>query len=128
MIRPTLSPVRALPVALVLVAGLSCWSTAAFAQSAPAAQAAAPDATSGDTIRLTDEQRAKILDSNTVESAAAARGELTGSELRDRGVHGEVGVMVGTNGLRAAYGTAEIPLGDNGQAMVAFETSHFGRR
>lgn len=119
----------ALPMALVLVAGASCWSTAAFAQSAPAAMAtpSAQPATT-DTIRLTDEQRAKILDSNTVESAAAARGELPGSGLAGRGIHGEVGAMIGSHGSYSVYGTADIPLGDNAGATVSFETSRFGYR
>ena len=117
---------RALPIAFI-VAGASCWPTASFAQStaAPATTLAAPSA-SGDTIRLTDEQRREILDHNTVESAAAARGELTSSDNAGRGIHGEVGFMIGSHGTLGAYGTADIPLGENGQATVSVETSRFG--
>jgi len=82
----------------------------------------------GDTISLTDEQRMKILDGNTVESAAAARGELPGSAVAGRGIHGEVGVMIGSHGTRGVYGTADIPLGDNAGATVSFESSRFGYR
>ena len=67
----------------------------------------------------------EILDHNTVESAAAARGELTGSE-RARGIHGEVGVMIGSHGTRGAYGTADIPLGDHASATVSVESSRIG--
>ena len=70
----------------------------------------------------------EILDNNTEEKAAAARGELPGSEGAGRGIHGEVGVMIGSNGTRGAYGTADIPLGDNAGATVSFETSRFGYR
>ena len=83
-------------------------------------------AQTGDTIRLTDAQRMEILDHNTVESAAAARGELPASESTGRGIHGEVGVMIGSHGTRGAYGTADIPLGDHASATVSVESSRFG--
>jgi hypothetical protein len=116
---------RAFPIALALVAGASCWATASVAQTAPAPPA---PAASGDSIRLTDEQRMAILDSNTVESAAAARGELPGSRYSDRRIHGEIGAMIGTNGTRGIYGVAEIPLGDRASAVVSFENSRYGYR
>ena len=118
-------PRRAFPIALALAAAASCWSTASFAQSA--ATPAAPAANS-DSVRLTDEQRMAILDSNTAESAAAARGELTGSERADRRIHGEIGAMIGTNGTRGIYGVAEIPLGNNGSAIVSYENTRYGHR
>ena len=52
--------------------------------------------------------------------------EWLGSDSPARGIHGEMGVMVGTNGARALYGTALIPLGDNAGARISFETSRFG--
>jgi len=122
MTRST-SSLRALPIALALVAGGSFWSAASFAQTT---QAAPP--TTDDTVRLSDEQRRTILDSNTMESAAAARGELTGADRADRRIHGEVGVMIGTNGTRGIYGVAEIPLGNNASAVVSYENSRYGYR
>jgi hypothetical protein len=79
-------------------------------------------------MRLTDEQRDAILDANTEARAAANRGEPTGLESLDRGVHGEVGVMIGSHGTRGVYGAADIPLGDNTGASVSFESSRFGYR
>jgi hypothetical protein len=38
--------------------------------------------------------------------------------------HGEVGAMVGSGGMRAVYGTATIPLGDNGRATVSISQGH----
>ena len=121
---------RAFPIGLALVAGACCWSTAAFAQSIPAAPTTTSSGpfTTTDTVRLTDEQRREILDKNTVESAAAARGELTEPERAERGIHGEIGVMIGSHGTRGAYGTAEIPLGDHAAATVSIESSRFGYR
>ncbi|WEJ99603.1 MAG: hypothetical protein P0Y59_22285 [Candidatus Sphingomonas phytovorans] len=129
MTRSTPRHFRALPTAIVLVAAVSLWPTASFAQSAPeqaATTTQAAPSSGGDVIRLTDEQRMEILNNNTVEKAAAARGELVGADAPGRGIHGEIGVMIGTNGTRGAYGTANIPLGENAGATVSFESSTFG--
>jgi len=99
-------------------------ATPAATQSTPASTEATP-ASTGDIRRLTDEERWAILNSNTEEKAAAARGELPGSSLAP-GIHGEVGVMIGSHGTRSVYGTAAIPLGDNAGAVVSFESSRFG--
>lgn len=109
---------------VVLAAGL-CGPVAAVAQSTPAP--AAPAAPT-DTVRLSDEQRLAILDRATPESSAAARGEMPESERRTLGIHGEVGAMVGTNGLRSVYGVAQVPFGDSAAATVSFESTHFGSR
>jgi hypothetical protein len=135
MTPPTPPHFRALSIALALVAGLSFSPTASFAQSAPTPEPA-PAATTtqpapsarGDIIRLTDEQRLEILNNNTMEKAAAARGELVGSEAPGRGIHGEVGIVIGSHGTRGVYGTADIPLGENAGATVSFESSQFGYR
>ena len=115
---------RPLPISLALVASLACCVTAASAQST----APTTPATNSDTLRLTEEQRSAILATNTPESAAAARGELTGAERTGRGIHGEVGAMIGTNGARGIYGVAAIPLGNNGSAVVSFEDTQYGNR
>ncbi|WP_332704783.1 hypothetical protein [Sphingomonas sp. PB4P5] len=80
------------------------------------AQRRVPD----DIVRLSDEERNDILDSNTPERAATARGER-------RAIHGEVGAMIGSHGARGAYGVAEVPLGDNAGVVVSFESSRIGR-
>ncbi|MFT3976400.1 MAG: hypothetical protein QM688_04710 [Sphingomonas bacterium] len=123
MTRPTPPRFRVLALAFALAGG-AFWSIPSRAQSAPAA----PPPATGDTIRLTDEQRDLILSGITEDSAAAARGELTGAERAERRIHGEVGVMIGSNGTRGAYGTAAIPLGDNAGAVVSFESTRFGYR
>ncbi|MDX5985612.1 hypothetical protein [Sphingomonas echinoides] len=110
-----------------IAASAACLPTAGFAQQATTAPTTPAPATtqpsSGDTIRLSDRERDAILNSNTVESAAAARGERPGSG--GPGIHGEIGAMIGSNGTRGVYGTAAIPLGDNAGAVVSFESSHY---
>ena len=42
-------------------------------------------------------------------------------------VHGEVGAVVGTNGLRGAFGTVGMPLGEDGYATFSFEDYRYGK-
>lgn len=119
---------RPLLLATACVASLAVWPTAALAQvtePVPAPQTSPLPPPAGDTIRLSDAERDAILNSNTVESAAIARGERSDSDKAGLGIHGEVGVAVGSNGLRSTYGVAAIPLGDNAGAVVSFESTQF---
>ena len=127
MTRSPLLTLRATSLALML-AGMSCPSGSAYGQTTEAPSTARSAPSSGDTIRLTDEQRQAVLDKNTVESAAAARGEMTGPDRAKLEVHGEVSAFVGSNGSRGISGTAAVPLGDNAGAVVSFESSRFGYR
>ena len=43
-------------------------------------------------------------------------------------IHGEVGVSIGTGGYRSVYGTAFMPLPDDGFAILSFESSQFPTR
>jgi hypothetical protein len=42
-------------------------------------------------------------------------------------IHGEFGALIGTGGTRSVYGTAAIPIGESGGAIVSFENSRFGQ-
>ena len=127
MRRTIPTPFRLLSLATMCLVSVIGGASQAVAQSldpAPAAQTTPTPPT--DTIRLSDAERDAILTSNTVESAAIARGERDESGKAALGIHGEVGVAVGSNGLRSAYGVAAIPLGDNAGAVVSFESTQFG--
>jgi len=76
-------------------------------------------------VRLTPEERAAALDSATEASTDAALAQAAGGG-GDRQVHGEIGAMIGTGGTRGIFGTAAIPLGDRGGAIISFEKSRFG--
>ena len=119
-------PTRASWSTLFSAVTLLAWPTAAVAQTV--AEATAPATRPSDTIRLSDEQRDLILNRATADSAAIARGEMSGAERERAQIHGEVGVMVGTNGTRGLFGRADIPLGDRGGATIMFESSRFGYR
>lgn len=96
--------------------------------SAVSAQTAAPFDPS-QPRRLSPEEKQQILAHND-ETAAdralnSALGGGTGGLLGQ--VHGEVGVMVGSGGAAGVFGTAQIPLGENGSAIISFEDLRSGR-
>ena len=73
--------------------------------------------------RLSPEEKERIL--NASSEAAADRALDTalggGVSMRDAPkIHGEVGISVGTGGV-GAFGTALVPLGENGMAILSFE-------
>ena len=83
----------------------------------------APRAAIGDEHRLSPVEIQKILDE------AAARRALAG-DPEPRRVEGELGVAIGTGGYREVFGTAVVPLGQTGTAILQFDTveSNRGRR
>ena len=84
----------------------------------PALAAAAPDGER----RLSAEQVEQILDQAAAQREAA---ELNAEEEQAKAawaVHGDVGFAVGTGGYREAFGTAVIPLGEQGVAAISFDT------
>jgi hypothetical protein len=100
----------------------------ATAALAPSASMAQPARSGSATFTLSDAEKAELLSHNTEASVDAARMGVADPAAAGRHVHGEVGAMIGSNGARGAYGTAAIPLGENGGAIVSFESSRIGRR
>lgn len=92
-----------------------------------AVSAQTPEPASGQVYSLTPEQKEEALASATPRRAAPTV-ETLDENGNDRRIHGEVGAMIGTGGARGMYGTAAIPLGENGGAIVSFEHSQFGDR
>jgi hypothetical protein len=78
-----------------------------------------PVAAQAETIRLTPEQAEAAIESGAAKKARHAEG-LPDDPVLDRGVHGEVGVAVGTGGYRSMYGVVGVPLGDRGSAVLAY--------
>ncbi len=90
-----------------------------FAASIALALLAAP-ALAGEVYTLTPEQRDAALFSAPVDPTDAA------PVRKDRAIHGEMGVTVGTGGMRGVFGTALVPLGDSGMAALSFEDYRAG--
>lgn len=102
-------------------AALHVW-TLLFALLLPGLAAAQPVGA----LTLSDAQKQEILAHNSETDVDAARAGLSGHAPR-RAVHGEVGMAIGSHGLRSEYGTVAVPLGDSAGAVVSFENSRFGR-
>jgi len=91
-----------------------------------------PRAPIGDEHRLSDTEVQKVLDAAALKRetrpAPVTMAEQPQPPLRP--IEGEMGVAVGTGGYREAFGTAVIPLGQDGVAIISFDTvdSHRGKR
>lgn len=81
----------------------------------------------GTIISLTPEQ-VETAKEAAAERNAKAAGIYNGS-VSGRQVHGEMGVAIGTGGYRSVFGTAVMPLGQDGLLALSFENSQgdFGR-
>ena len=99
-----------------------------------AAQIAAAQATRPDTPPLTTQDQIDAFLSHEGEQEPSGGllsglqshiGDPFGPQLAmrnsaDRKVHGEVGAMVGTGGARGVWGSATMPVGENGELTLAF--------
>ena len=89
-----------------------------MAAAAPAASALAP------AQRLSDAEVARVLD----EAARKREAAEAAAPERKRIVEGEVGVEVGSGGYRSVYGSAFVPIGEEGGALVTFSNQSGGDR
>lgn len=106
------------PVVAILL-GLS-FATPVLASDPPTTSGPATPQ-SGTVHRLSPEEVKRIL----AEAAEKPRSMSDEAGEPAKKVHGEMGVMIGTGGARAAYGSAVIPLGDRGVAAFSFETGRY---
>jgi len=112
-----------------------CMSTsAALAQTVPVPDAALPATGSagGEVYRLSPAEIEATLDAAAARNASQmpllpplpAAGQVQTS-LNDGKPHGNVGMMVGTGGTRAVWGSTVVPLGQNGAAAFSFSTGRW---
>jgi hypothetical protein len=94
-----------------------------------AADPAAPPPVPGE-IRLSEAEKEKVLEA----AAASNRGPVSTQSLDELGddplpppIHGEVGFTIGSGGYRSAYGTAIVPLKNDGVAIISLGSTDFGR-
>ena len=85
---------------------------------APAAAAPEP------VQRLSDAEVARVLDDAARKREAAE----AAVPVRKRLVEGEVGVEIGSGGYRSVYGSAFVPIGEEGGALVTFSDQSGGDR
>ena len=77
-------------------------------------------------VALSPEAREQVLN----EAAARNVGRVEEPVINgvQRGVHGEVAMMIGTNGARGIRTAMDAPIGDTGWGSVDFSRTQFGRR
>lgn len=130
--------ILAVSAALALAAGGACaqeaMSTAGATGLAPseidlaAAEPAAPveAAPKAETLDTAEQIRRWLADSPAARPETPYGEGLTPS--RDRQIHGEVGVAVGTGGYRSGYITSVMPLGETGTLAVTIGQEKNGYR
>ena len=78
-----------------------------------------------DVRRLSPAEVERILEEAARKRAAADR-------IPPRVIEGEVGVTIGTGGTREIFGTAVVPIGEEGMAIISIDTGqsnrHYKRR
>ena len=102
----------------------------AIAATSPVTAYAANRAPIADEHRLSEAEVQKILNTAAAKRDAPTIPAQQLPQAKDpaRPIHGEMGVAIGTGGYREAFGTAVVPLGDDGLAILSFVTVDFGSR
>jgi len=114
-------------IAMRLILSLFC-AAALFSPSI--ASAAADKAPLPSEVRLSDAEKEKILEQAAANARepASSRIEIATDDDLPPPIHGEVGFTIGTGGYRSAYGTAIVPLKNDGVAIISLGTTDFGSR
>jgi len=99
--------------------------SAAIAAADPAATTPVPGE-----VRLSDAEKEKVLEAAAASNrgpAVTTPGETLGDDPLPPPIHGQVGFTIGTGGYRSAYGTAIVPLKNDGVAIISVGSTDFGR-
>jgi hypothetical protein len=81
-----------------------------------------PTLSVAETVKWTPEQIEAAKEAAAVRNMQAEN-QIANGIAPDRGIHGEVGVAVGTGGYSSIFGTAVMPLGQNGVLALSFENT-----
>lgn len=98
-----------------------CWAAAVLL----AVPAAAAEPAAGER-RLSPGEVEKILEAAAVKNAAAAKPAEALSQS-PRPIEGEVGVSIGSGGYRDVFGTAIVPVGAEGMAIISIDGAELRR-
>ncbi|KKC24195.1 hypothetical protein [Sphingomonas sp. SRS2] len=94
-----------------------------------AALLAASGAVAAETVvSLSPEAKEKVLEAAATRNAKAIGEPAINGAGGLGAIHGEVGMMIGTNGARGVFGSAVAPIGESATVGIAFENSRFGGR
>lgn len=94
-----------------------------------AAVAAAPPRAIGDEHRLSEAEVQKVLNAAALkrEALPAPAPQIETAKPPARPIEGEVGVSIGSGGFREVFGTAVVPVGADGVAIVTIDAGEARR-
>ncbi|MEO7409746.1 MAG: hypothetical protein ABIU10_00285 [Sphingomicrobium sp.] len=102
---------------------------AAMLLPASAFAADAPRAAIADQHRLSEAEVRHVLDKAALkrESLPAPAPQTEAIPPPPRPIEGEVGVSIGTGGYREVFGTAVVPIGTDGVAIISIDSAESNR-
>lgn len=74
-----------------------------------------------------DERRLSAAEIERILDAAAQKREAAAANAPERQIEGEVGVSIGSGGYRELFGTAIVPVGSEGVAIVSIDSAESRR-
>ncbi len=89
---------------------------------------AAPATAQEQVYRLSDAEKQAAIEEASRQPEQTTRLPIVSGRApgtADNRPHGEVGMMIGTGGSRAIWGSTAIPLGESGSASIGFSTGRF---
>jgi hypothetical protein len=89
------------------------------------AAVAAPASAAEQVIALSSAEKEKLLNAAAERNAGRIE-EPTINGIRPR-IHGQLGMMIGTNGARGIAASMAAPIGETGHIALAFRKIRYGR-
>ena len=74
-----------------------------------------------------DERRLSAAEVEQILDAAAQKREASAAKAPARPIEGEIGVSVGSGGTREIFGTAIVPVGEQGVAIISIDSAESNR-
>ena len=75
-----------------------------------------------------DERRLSAAEVERILDAAAQKREASAGKAPARPIEGEIGVSVGSGGTREMFGTAIVPVGEQGVAIISIDSAESDRQ
>ena len=75
-----------------------------------------------------DERRLSAAEVEQILDAAAQKREASAAKAPARPIDGEVGVSIGSGGTREMFGTAIVPVGEQGVAIISIDSAESDRQ
>jgi len=84
-------------------------------------------AVAADERRLSPTEVQRILDQAALKREASATQSVAPAQTPARPIEGEVGLSIGSGGYREVFGTAVVPVGTEGVAIISIDSAESRR-